>query len=117
MNDTAKAPKLRDCNGSIYNPRKALHFFELLAAGATNLVRDERLIKTIRRALVAQYPLEPEYDKGRNGKKYDRYFCGNCGFGVTESFYNYCPNCGQRLTDAYAGGRKTQADQETYWED
>ena len=61
----------------------------------------------LRRGLVRNYPLEPTFHKGRSGKKYDHYTCGNCGFGVTEAYIKYCENCGQRLTDAYAGRRKT----------
>lgn len=112
-----KAPKLRDINGRAYNPRKALRLFEELATGNTELLNDKILMTTLRWGLVRNYPLEPTFHKGRSGKKYDHYTCGNCGFGVTEAFIKYCENCGQRLTDAYAGRRKTQEEQEQYWEE
>ena len=104
--------KLHEVIGQQYNPRKAIDLFERLADGDDGLLQDDALITTIRRALVRNYPLEPKFDKGKNGKKYDRYSCGNCGYGVSEAGYKYCPSCGQKITDAYLGRRKTQAEQE-----
>ena len=114
-----KAPLLHDCGGPVYNPLKALMLFELLTSGenkALELLRDARFTRTMRRALVAQYPAEPGFQKGIHGKKFNRYSCQNCGFGVSEAFYNFCPSCGQALTEAYCGGRKTQEEEEKYWE-
>ena len=112
-----ETPKLRDASGRIYNPRKALTLFEELAAGNTDLLADKVLMTNIRRGLVRDYPLEPKFQKGRSSKKYDSYTCGNCGFGVTEAYIKYCENCGQRITDFSAGYRKTQAEEEVYWEE
>ena len=111
------APKLHDQGGPIYNPRKTLTLFDRLAEGEIDLLKDSTLMRSIRRALVRDYPLEPKFRPGKYGKKYDSYTCANCGFGVTESFYKCCPNCGQALTDPYLGGRKSQEEQERYWED
>lgn len=111
------ALKLHDVTGQQYNPRKAIDLFERLVDGDDGLLQDDVLIATIRRALVRNYPLEPKFDKGKNGKKYDRYLCGNCGCGVSEAVYKYCPICGQKITDAYLGRRKTQAEQEEGRED
>lgn len=114
-----KAPLLHDCGGPVYNPRKALMLFDHLIADenkTAELLQDDRFIRTIRRALVARYPAEPNFQKGIHGKKFNRYSCQNCGFGVSETSYNYCPSCGQALTEAYCGGRKTQEEEEKYWE-
>ena len=117
--NSKKIPLLHDYSGPIYNPRKALMLFDLLTTGknkASDFLKDDRLMRTIRRALVAQYPAEPNFQKGIHGKKFNRYSCQNCGFGVSEASYNYCPSCGQALTEAYCGGRKTQEEEEKYWE-
>ena len=113
---TTPAPLLYDLRGSIYNPRVALTLFERLVAGETELLKDERLIRTMRRALVARYPAEPKFMPGKYGPKYDSYTCRNCGFGVTQAFYKVCPNCGQELTGAVRGGRATQEEEERYWD-
>lgn len=48
--------------------------------------------------LKARIGSKPKFHKGRHGKKYDYYTCGNCGaevkHGVVE---NYCFNCGYRI--------------------
>ena len=90
--------------------------FDLLTTGknkASDFLKDDRLMRTIRRALVAQYPAEPNFQKGIHGKKYDRYSCQNCGFGVSEAFYNFCPKLWASLdrgllrrTEVPGGGRK-----------
>ena len=42
-------------------------------------------------------PVKPRFSKGKYGKKYDDWVCGNCGqWGMTVT-YNYCPNCGFRI--------------------
>lgn len=112
-----EAPKLKDIGGRQYNPRKALNLFEQLAAGDASLLEDEILMTNLRRGLVREYPLAPKFQKGRSSKEFDSYTCGNCGFGVTQLFYRCCPNCEQKLTDAFEGRRKTQEEQEMYWEE
>lgn len=39
-------------------------------------------------------PVKPKFHKGVYGKKYDSYTCGNCGAGLLEAHWKYCPNCG-----------------------
>lgn len=39
-------------------------------------------------------PVKPRYHKGQYGRKYDTWSCGNCGAGVPEAHWKYCPNCG-----------------------
>ena len=109
------APLLHDLRGSIYDPGEALILFERLAAGEAELLKDERLIRTMRRALVSRYPAEPKYLPGKFGAKYDSYTCRNCGFGVNQSFYNVCPSCGQALTSAKGARRATQEEEERFW--
>jgi len=111
------SPRLHDIEGQIYNPRKALRLFDQLAAGDTDLLKDKILMNSIKRALVKEYHLEPVFQKGRNGRKYDRYFCQDCGTDVTDPWSRYCDKCGQRLTDPVAGRRMTQEEQEKYWEE
>ena len=110
------APLLHDLGGPIYNPRVALGLFERMAAGEADLLKDEKLIRTMRRALVARYPAEPKFQPGKYGAKYDSYTCRNCGFGVNDPTYFVCPNCGQALTQAVHGRRATQEDEERFWD-
>lgn len=110
------APLLHDLGGPIHNPRVALVLFERLAGGEVDLLNDETLIRTIRRALVSRYPAEPDFRPGKYGAKYDSYTCRNCGFGVNEAFYKVCPNCGPALTKMVAGSRATQEDEERFWD-
>lgn len=39
-------------------------------------------------------PVPPKFHKGKYGHKYDNWSCGNCGAGVPEAHWKYCPNCG-----------------------
>lgn len=39
-------------------------------------------------------PVRPKYHKGHYGKKYDTWSCGNCGAGLPEAHWRFCPNCG-----------------------
>ena len=41
-----------------------------------------------------QVPAKPKYHKGVHGKKYDTWTCGNCGAGLPEAHWRWCPNCG-----------------------
>ncbi len=111
------APKLTDIQGRQYNPRKALAMLNRLENGETKLLQDGALINNIRRGLTRDYPLEPNFRPGKYGHQYDSYTCRNCGFSVKQAFYKYCPNCGQKLTDFYAGKRASQEEAERYWED
>ena len=53
-------------------------------------------------------PVEP---KALKGPRYVSYSCGNCGSGIPEAVFKYCPECGRRITDAYLGRRKTKKEQ------
>lgn len=64
--------------------------------------------------LAKDVPCEPKFYPGRYGHKYDSYTCGRCGAGISEAYWKYCPNCGQRINDAYLGRRKTKEEQRKY---
>lgn len=57
-------------------------------------------------------PVPPRYIKGQYGRKYDTYQCGNCGYGVNEAGWKYCPNCGRKITEFVAGKRRDARAQE-----
>lgn len=48
-------------------------------------------------------PVPPIFHKGVYGKKYDSWTCGNCGSGVSEAWWKWCPRCG------FAIGKKVEA--------
>lgn len=39
-------------------------------------------------------PVKPKFLPGKYGHKYDSYSCGNCGAGITQAHWEFCPNCG-----------------------
>ena len=55
----------------------------------------ERLLARMNYEFDKDIPVKPKFHKGKYGKQYDNYTCGNCGStlfnGVTS---NYCSNCG-----------------------
>lgn len=64
-----------------------------------NHMNDDKL-STARaeKSFKAEIGAKPKFHKGKYGKKYDTYTCGNCGStlkgGVSE---NYCCNCGYKI--------------------
>jgi DNA-directed RNA polymerase subunit RPC12/RpoP len=59
-------------------------------------------LETLRR-VVNRMKYEFEKDIGAIAKKHkgmyraDFYTCGNCGAGISEPYWTYCPNCGYRI--------------------
>lgn len=72
------------------------------------ITEDELIQKQVMYALARMSPMEPILHKGKYGHKYDNYACANCGAPVNEITYHFCPNCGQKLTNAYLGRRETE---------
>ena len=68
-------------------------------------------LNTVRYAVARIIPVAPRFTKGRNGPTYDAYYCQRCGSQVNPVGGRYCWNCGQRLSDAYLGRRKTSQEQ------
>ena len=71
-------------------------------------------LNTVRYAVARIIPVAPRFTKGRNGPTYDAYYCQRCGSQVNPVGGRYCWNCGQRLSDAYLGRRKTSREQREY---
>ena len=42
-------------------------------------------------------PVPPKFHKGHYGHKYDHWTCGNCGAGLNEAHWKFCPNCGYKI--------------------
>ncbi len=40
---------------------------------------------------------KPKFHKGKYGKKYDNYTCGNCGAGLKDIVDDFCWSCGFRI--------------------
>ena len=57
----------------------------------------ERVLARMRYERDKAIPVKPRYVKGLYGKKYDTYYCGNCGHGISEIGDNYCRNCGTSI--------------------
>ena len=62
----------------------------------------ECVLRRIEYEFDRDIPVKPKFHKGRYGRKYDYYTCGNCGFGTSKS-EKYCRNCGFRIADAFNG--------------
>lgn len=99
-------------------PAEAVAFMERLAALVNDDARTpdfiqqyEQAMNTFRRSVARDTPLAPKLNKGIRGSRYDSYTCGRCGAGIREAVEKYCWSCGQRVTDAYLGRRKTKEEQ------
>ena len=42
-------------------------------------------------------PVKPKFSKGKYGKQYDSWICGNCGTWGLQVSWDFCPNCGYRI--------------------
>jgi len=59
--------------------------------------KDKELSEARReKALRAEHGEIPKFHKGKHGKRYDYYTCGNCGCTIDVN-YDYCFNCGYRI--------------------
>ena len=54
----------------------------------------ERVLNRMRYEFDKDIPVPAKFHKGRYGHKYDTWTCGNCGAGVPEVGWKFCPNCG-----------------------
>ena len=41
--------------------------------------------------------VSPKFHKGKYGTKYDTWTCGNCGAGLSEAHWKFCPNCSYKI--------------------
>lgn len=99
--------------GRCMAPADALVLLEQLqeSVGAGNDTDLAYALNTVRYAVARNIPVAPRYSKGRNGPTYDAYYCQRCGSQVHPVGSEYCWNCGQQLSDAYLGRRKTSQEQ------
>lgn len=99
--------------GRCMAPADALVLLEQLqeSVGAGNDTDFAYALNTVRYAVARNIPVAPRFSKGRNGPTYDAYYCQRCGSQVHPVGSRYCWNCGQRLSDAYLGRRKTSQEQ------
>lgn len=77
-----------------------------------DLTINEKVNNQVAWALARQVPKEPKRMRGKY--IHDWYICGNCGGPKLEITDHYCRNCGQRITDASMGERKTKEEQNKY---
>ena len=56
----------------------------------------ERFVNKIRYMVDKARGVAPKYHKGKSINNW--WTCGNCGFGIHEVQYRFCPNCGFFLT-------------------
>ena len=85
--------------GTMMSEKDALELLEVEVADAVaqcgiNADRYERALNRIRYRFAQTERIKPRFNKGKYGKKYDNYTCGNCGHTILEIGYDYCPNCG-----------------------
>lgn len=60
-----------------------------------------RVVNRMRYEFAKDIPVKPKFYKGKYGHKYDSYACGNCGSGLPEAWWQFCPNCGFRIGDKH----------------
>ena len=102
--------------GAAMSGPDAIEYMEELTEFITDemLPTHEKALNAFRYVVARDIPVEPKFYPGRVSRKYDSYTCGNCGFGLKEAYEKYCCNCGQRVTDAYLGRRKTREEQKEH---
>lgn len=73
-----------------------------------------RVIARFRYECDKGVPVPRKYRPGVYGHKYDTWTCGNCGYGLSEPHYRYCPNCGFAAAsrdNAYQAKRRAEFEQ------
>ena len=57
----------------------------------------DRVVARMQYEFDKDIPVPVKYHPGKYGHKYDSYACGNCGAGILEAHYKFCPSCGFAL--------------------
>lgn len=76
--------------GTMIGPADAINWLVALPENETR----NRVIARFRYECDKDVPVPRKYRPGVYGHKYDTWTCGNCGYGLSEAHYKYCPNCG-----------------------
>ncbi len=89
-------------HGCMMSEKDAVALFEVEVADAVSqcgVDADcyERALNRVRFRFDQCIPVKPKFFKGKYGKKYDSYSCGNCGAGGVQPHWRYCPNCGYAI--------------------
>ena len=64
--------------------------------GVNDSIKD-RVLARMAYEFDKDIPVKPKLHKGIYGSKFDHYTCGNCGAGIQEAYWHFCPNCGFRI--------------------
>ena len=56
-----------------------------------------RVLRRMQYEFAKDIPVKPKFHKGKYGKKYDNFTCGQCGFGLSEVVWDFCPKCGYAI--------------------
>ncbi len=57
----------------------------------------QRVLARMSYAFRRDIPVKPKFHKGKNGKRYDYYTCGQCGSSITLPIDEYCSKCGYAI--------------------
>lgn len=68
----------------------------------------ERVINRMEYEFEKDLGTPPTYHKGKYGSKYDSWTCGNCGHGLAEPYWKFCPNRGYKVGRKIYGKRADQ---------
>lgn len=99
--------------GAAMGGPEAIEYMETLAESVPDEMRmvHKQALNAFRNAISRNIPVEPQFHPGKYSKIYDNYTCGRCGYLLDMIGEEYCPNCGQRTTTAWAGRRMTREEQ------
>ncbi len=79
--------------GPMVSYQTAINWIENLKGVDDNL--KERTLARMEYEADKAKPVVPKFHKGKYGKQYDSYTCGNCGITIRDGVTsNYCNNCG-----------------------
>lgn len=76
----------------------------------------ERAMNSIRICAAKQIKIPPRVNPPQKAWHHADYVCKSCGRHLNEISEDYCPRCGQHISDAYLGRRATLEEQIEYQE-
>ena len=76
---------------------EAIEYFESLPVPEGKEELREHALNRNKYEIAKGIGVKRKVNKAIKAWHYDTYACGNCGSGLSESWFGYCPNCGTAI--------------------